>query len=495
VVLNLDRPVQPVAGLAGRHIALWPSHGWYYEHSLGRWEWQRARVFQTVEDLLPMSFVVPYLAPMLEQAGARVFMPRERDVQTHEVVVDNDTQVTNNAYVEQSRGADGAWQAGGTAGFAVGRPPYEARENPFRQGTYRLAATSPTPTASVRWVPEIPTDGDYAVYISYAAHPQAASDARYTVYHKGGTTAFAVNQRMGGGTWIYLGTFSFAAGLQEEQGQVVLTNQSAEAGRVVTADAVRFGGGMGNVSRNGQVSGRPRFVEGARYYMQYAGMPDSLVYNVSDPEDDDYRDDYQGRGEWVNYLVGAPFGPNKDRSAPGLGIPIDLSLAFHTDAGFTRNDTTVGTLMIYNSEGADGTTDFPDGMSRFANRDFGDVLQSQLVDDLRAAYDPAWNRRSIWDRPYSEAHRPNVPSALLELLSHHNFLDMKFALDPRFRFDASRAIYKAILRFVATQHQVPYTVQPLPVTHMAATFTGPGTVTLQWRPQSDPLEPSAEAMQ
>jgi hypothetical protein len=83
VVLNLDRPVQPVAGLAGRHIALWPSHGWYYEHSLGRWEWQRARVFQTVEDLLPMSFVVPYLAPMLEQAGARVFMPRERDVQTH----------------------------------------------------------------------------------------------------------------------------------------------------------------------------------------------------------------------------------------------------------------------------------------------------------------------------------------------------------------------------------------------------------------------------
>ena len=33
------------------------SHGWYYEPKLDRWEWQRARIFQTVEDLYTQSYV------------------------------------------------------------------------------------------------------------------------------------------------------------------------------------------------------------------------------------------------------------------------------------------------------------------------------------------------------------------------------------------------------------------------------------------------------
>ena len=38
-------------GLDGANIALWQSHGWYFEPKLNRWEWQRARIVQTVEDL------------------------------------------------------------------------------------------------------------------------------------------------------------------------------------------------------------------------------------------------------------------------------------------------------------------------------------------------------------------------------------------------------------------------------------------------------------
>ncbi|MEL6613784.1 MAG: hypothetical protein AAFQ53_16950, partial [Bacteroidota bacterium] len=78
LVTNASRPWVPEAGLEGRHIALWPSHGWYYEPTLDRWEWQRARLFQTVEDLLPYAFIERYIAPMLERAGANVLMPRER---------------------------------------------------------------------------------------------------------------------------------------------------------------------------------------------------------------------------------------------------------------------------------------------------------------------------------------------------------------------------------------------------------------------------------
>ena len=52
-------------GLEHRNIALWQSHGYYYEQSLERWEWQRACLFQTVEDMFTQSFVLPFLVPML----------------------------------------------------------------------------------------------------------------------------------------------------------------------------------------------------------------------------------------------------------------------------------------------------------------------------------------------------------------------------------------------------------------------------------------------
>ncbi len=487
-VTNLSKPWLSDSDLYGRNIAVWPSHGWYYERSLNRWEWQRARVFQTVEDLLPMSFVVPYLEPMLENAGAHVFIPRERDFQTHEIIVDNDGSMGSSAYKETN--ASGGKIHTNKKGFAIGHPPYQAGENPFLNGTSRIMAADTNESAEINWTPDIPETGEYAVYISYAVSDSNVSDAHYSVYHDGGKSEFRVNQAMGGGTWTYLGKFKFSAGKHPESGRVQLTNESRDKGKTVSADAVRFGGGMGNVARGGMISGRPRFTEAARYYLQYAGMPDTLVYNFM-ADSNDYRDDYLCRGEWVDYLTGAPNGPRHDPDNRGLQIPIDLSLGFHTDDGITRNDTVVGTLMIYSSRGANSPDTFPDGMSRLANRDLGDIMQTQLVQDLRAKYDAAWNRRWLWDRPYSEAFSPNVPAVLLELLSHHNYLDMKFALDPRFRFDVSRALYKSMLRFIATQHHSDYTVQPLPVTHFQAEFTDEYQIQLKWKAQPDPLEASA----
>ena len=90
LVTALSTPYTPTNGLKNRHIALWQSHGFYYEPKLTRWEWQRARIFQTVEDLYTQSYVLPFLVPMLENAGANVLMPRERDSQIAEIVVDND---------------------------------------------------------------------------------------------------------------------------------------------------------------------------------------------------------------------------------------------------------------------------------------------------------------------------------------------------------------------------------------------------------------------
>jgi hypothetical protein len=428
---------------------------------------------------------------MLENAGAYVFVPRERDVQVNEVIVDNDSLSSKTSkYIEWQSNPEFTWQTGLDSGFTISAVPYLYGVNPFRQGTYRFTSSDSTASAGINWVPDIPEDGKYAVYISFRSDPENVDDASYTVQHRGGSSTFLINQQIGGSTWVYLGTFSFSKGVHPDSGSVRLSNISENKDRMVSADAVRFGGGMGNVSRGGSVSGRARFEEGARYYLQYAGMPDSLVYSHTNNQDD-YIDDRYSRPEYANFLKGAPYGPNKNRQVKGLGIPIDLSLAFHTDAGISESDTTIGTLMIYSSMGADTTDAFPDSVSRLANRDFGDILQTEIVKDIKSSFDPIWNRRDLMDSEYTEAFWQNMPSALLELLSHQNFGDMKFALDPRYRFTASRAMYKGMLKFLATSYDYPYVVQPLPVTNFSATFDSTGKLLLQWRPQEDPLEQSA----
>ncbi len=496
VVSNITKPYSLSNGLQNKNIILWNSHGWYYSVDEDRWLWQRPRLFQSVEDLIPTSFVLPYLLPMLENAGANVFLPRERDTQTNEVVVDNDTPSDDkikSKYQEENLDRKHKWNSFSSKGFAYGNPPYAEGYNPFEKGTSSYTTVSKTVTAQVSWQPDIPETGYYAVYVSYNASEQNVSDAHYTVYHTGGKTEFHVNQKIGGNTWVYLGTFKFKNGISPTQACVILDNVSGEdESKIISADAVRFGGGMGLVSRNGSTSGRPKFLEGARYYLQYAGMPDTLIFNLNKNKND-YNDDYMCRAEYGNYLFGAPFGPNKDRAQKGLGIPIDLSLAFHTDAGITRNDSVIGTLSIYTINDDKGSGKFPDSSSRWANRDFADILQTQIVEDLKAKYDTSWVRRQLMEADYSESRRPNVPSALLELLSHQNFLDMKFVLDPRFRFDVSRAIYKSMLRFLSAQYNFEYTVQPLPVDHFQALIDNKGGVNLKWQPVNDKLELTAVA--
>ena len=235
LVTRSSAPVVPSQGLAGRHIALWQSHGRYFDQPQNRWKWQRSALWQTCEDLYTQSYVLPYLVPMLENAGACVMLPRERDVQKYEILADNDA-------AGQYREEEGPekWQPGGM-GFAHVQQVYTTGQNPFRDGTTRRVR-SVTGGAESRavWTADIPERGEYAVYVSYDSTPQNADDAQYTVHHLGGDSSFAVNQTMGGGTWIYLGRFLLDAGSQEV---VTLTNRSRQAGRIVSADAVKIGGG------------------------------------------------------------------------------------------------------------------------------------------------------------------------------------------------------------------------------------------------------------
>lgn len=484
IVTRIDVPWSAPQGLDGRHIALWQSHGWYYEKKLDRWEWQRARIFQTVEDLYTQSYVLPFLVPMLENAGAYVLMPRERDTQKREIIVDNDGSLDRRSIYIERQGSE-VWTQGNNKGFAHKQICYSDFENPFLMGSYRQIETIKKGAFSqAEWVPEIPEQGEYAVYIAYHSLPESSDDALYTVHHQGGSTSFKVNQQMGGCTWIYLGTFSFEKG---RQGRITLSNKSSKAGRILTADAVKIGGGMGNIAR-GEVSGYPRFCEAARYWLQWAGVPDS-IYSESRGTND-YTDDYKCRGLWVNWLAG---GSSVNPKEEGLHIPIDLSFAFHSDAGTTLNDSIIGTLGIYQTASYDGI--FEGGASRYLSRDLTDLIQSYIVNDIRKLYEPRWSRRGMWNQSYYEARVPRVPTMLLELLSHQNFADMRYGLDPRFRFTVSRAIYKGMLRFLCSQRDIPYVVQPLPVDHLSIQMMENNEVELTWQPVEDPLEPTAKAKQ
>lgn len=500
-------------GLQGRYIATYGSHGIYYNQQLDLWKWQRAKILTTVEDVYTTAYTMHMLVPMLENAGAIVLQPRERDTHSQEVVID-DTDCTLTA----------GWQRTNTDGFAIPATPLLEKQNPFTMGGYSYHHGNAS-ASSFRYSISMPSTDDYALYISFKTLPNSTEKAVYTVMHEGVTTYFHVNQRMGGSTWIYLGTFRFGSDTRRNYVEV----SSLDNG-TLTSDAIKVGGGMGSVARypnlfitdnikssdnralydmlhqkqpvisqadslfadsiarlGAYTSSYPRWLEGARYFMQYSGIPDS-VYNFSFSHND-YIDDYASRGRWANYLAG---GSEVIPDAPGLGIPIDLFLAFHSDAGSRTNDSIIGTLAIYTDFDNDKNRTYANGASRLAARDYADLVQTQIVGDMQALYAPEWQRRQLLNSSYSESRNPKMPAMLLELLSHQNFADMRYGLDPRVRLAISRSIYKGMLKFLAEQYGKQYVVQPLPVKSFAIDRHAK-QLRLTWQPQDDPLEPSAKA--
>ena len=480
-VFNVSRPYFVTRGLQNRHLSVWASHGRYYDADKHAWKWQRPNLFGTTEDLFTQTIVVPYLIPMLQNAGAIVFTPRERDWQKNEVVVDNDDAIKRPYYQEIVSGKK--WKDCDSLGFAARKSIYTDGENPFTAGTARQAkATKRKSCSEISYQPNLPETGKYAVYVSYQTLPKSVSDAKYLVIHKGQVTEFTVNQRMGGGTWVYLGTFDFDKGCNEFN-RVIVTNHASKRG-VVTSDAVRFGGGMGNIARGGYTSSLPRCLEGARYYAQWAGAP-YMVYGGRKGSND-YADDINTRSLMTNWLGGGSvYMPALD----GKKVPLELSLAVHSDAGYNKDGkTTWGSLAIC-------TTNFNDGMlssgiSRMTSKDFAKALLENLVKDIRSHY-PEFGQRYLWDRNYSETRLPEVPSAIIEMLSHQSFPDMRIGQDPMGKFYIARSLYKTILRYVSSNHGQQYVVQPLPPNNFSIRLDSAGVAHLSWLPQIDKDEPTA----
>ncbi|MFE9207576.1 polymorphic toxin-type HINT domain-containing protein [Micromonospora sp. NPDC007230] len=115
--------------------------------------------------------------------------------------------------------SQGTWTSGG----ATGQWGYDV-------------ATAPAGTGSAQfnWQLNVPRDGSYEVFVRHPEVTGAATDAKFTITHNGGSVTKTVNQTQNSGTWISLGSYSFVEdGIQK----ITLTDQAT--GKVL-ADAVKL---------------------------------------------------------------------------------------------------------------------------------------------------------------------------------------------------------------------------------------------------------------
>lgn len=415
VVRRLSLPYKVEEGLQGRNIALWPSHGLYFNIYKNGWDWQRPRLFGTVEDVATSDVVLNYLLPMFRSAGADIFMPRERDLQTS--VVDAHIEYKEDAIICHAK---------------------------------------------------VPSPGMYWLKIWFSTYGVNPGKIECKVVREGLENDYEIDVSAGNGTWIYLDELYF------EKDAALYFDCTDSSGFCL--DSVRLGGGY-SVSGNGM----PAYVDGARYYLQRENLPDSILYCNKEGRTGDYYDDIYSRARWVNHLAGgSPTFPGR----PGLSVPVDACLAIHTDASATTEKGYEGSLLVCTADSL-----FPNGQSRMASNDLAYYIAEQIISDFDVA-DSLWAFRGIWHRMYVESRVPQTPSNIIEMWSHDNFEDVKKALDPRFRFDMARAVYKALLKYLAAQDSLPYCVQPLPVKGVSALFAG-DSARLSWQPRRDCQESTA----
>ena len=396
--------------LSGRTVAVSPGHGYYWHSTLG-WTTQRGVIDGLVEDRHTNEIAIQYLMPFLENLGARVLSCRERGETEQERIVDNDAGAP--AYTET-----GGWSTSASAGYL--------------NSTYRFAGTGPSITATATWTLPVPQDGSHPVYACFRAGSNRAPDARFTIRHAGGETTVQVDQTTSNLSWEYLGEYWFTAA---QGARVVLDNLSSLSGRVVIADAVRLGGGQGSIARGGGTSNRPRWQECARYQAQFNGAPSSVYDSIAGGQDND--DDVTARPRYAEW-----------RGA-------DLFLSLHTNAG----------------GGAGTDTYIHDTSPTPGSQLLQSLVQSQVVNDIRAYYAPSWTNRGTPTANFGELRLlSSMPGVLCELAFHDTpgSLDMQALHDPRFRYIAGRALSRAVLRYFAPAAPFP----PEPPTALRVTQDG-----------------------
>lgn len=103
---------------------------------------------------------------------------------------------------------------------------------------YAATTNAPSPTASIRFAPNLPFFGNYDVYLRCPATANRASNTPVDIrYADGALTTVTINQTQNNNLWILLGTFPCPSGTSSS---VTIRNNTGAFGAYVAADAVQF---------------------------------------------------------------------------------------------------------------------------------------------------------------------------------------------------------------------------------------------------------------
>lgn len=465
---------RPEGTLSGKAVYLNPGHGWVWRPSWKTFGVQRGFVHNNIEDFSNVDWLQSYLFTYCYNAGADVFSVRELDPNTNMVIVDNDDgNDGQKGYFESGTG----WSTSSLKGFANGNIPYTSGQDPFSFGTTRLlTCVTGAPTASATWIPEMPKAGWYNVYVSHAAFTNRSPEAHYRVHHAGGTTDYFLDQRQRRFTWIFIGRYYFEAGVNPDTAKVVLFNDSTSASHLVSADAVRFGGGTGLIYRSldgtGSVSNKPRYDEDARYHVQFSGAPTSVYDAHSNPETHNQADEGDG------WIARPAFGRWLKQQAEAYGAPAQDSVfvSSHTNAG---GGTGLGTFVYTGQENT--------WHDRFRN-----FVHAEVLNDLSVGYSSTFRNHGTGIKygQYTENNPSRVgnlmPIFLGEWIFHDSASDMVLYHDPKFRMMMARAIYQGIVKFWAAEKGAPAVLLPEPPRNLRIEQLGPTSARLSWlAPETD----------
>lgn len=451
----VDVGTQPTGPLSGKIVYTSPGHGWQWSSTLGRWATDRGDNNEIVEDFGnqdQMTYYVDYLF----RAGATIVPMRPVGRQINEVVLDNDlASVTYTGTWSDSSGSRWYDEDYGAVADAA---------------HYRFASTNATETATATYTPNIPAAGFYPVYTWVSPGTNRTSQL-YKINHTGGQTQVRVDHSMVGNGWVYLGTYHFNAGSSTTEGSVVISNEGA-AGKVVIADAIRFGNGMGDVPwgsggiGTGSVSGYPREDENSLLWL-WRGVgqgvtPSSVVGtgNVSAP------------ARMAQHM-------NQDSNPFGTSVYI----GFHSNAGGGR-----GAVGLISSSGSSYVpTPNQADLALYTGRQINQDMQA-----LDGTFEYNWSTRTThtYTSAFGEINDDDfknssgvveMDATIIEVAFHDSVEDAALMRDPKVRDQLARSTYQATLEYFDVYGGLssPVSLPTAPV-NVRAVSNASGEVTVSW---------------
>lgn len=406
---------QPAGSLSGKIVYTMAGHGWTYDANRMTYITQRGLGYGMIEDF-GNADQMHIFAHHVFNAGATVVPLRPVDHQVNERIIDN-----SSPHAELY----GKWYSG------TGDSYYSSDNEGAR---YVFASADRNESAVAKFRPYIPEEGRYPVYV-WASDGLDRTNQLYRIVHSGGVDEVRVNHKITGKGWVWIGTYHFDKG---HTGFVEISNKvidpyEADTEKIVIADAVRFGNGLGDTPRPAGISGFPREDEGDIYWIENSlgTTADRRLYSAGS----DSNATVASPPRTAAYLNNENYGSFTDR----------ILISFHSNAA---NKIARGAIALFNASTFQ-RPDFQELLAEIMGAELNDRLkENQRFSDLPWQTRPRNSYNGINFGELRKDYLQNEMTAtIIETAFHDNAQDARFLLDPESRIRMSLTSLHGLLKW------------------------------------------------